>query len=180
MSRIKILLLVLILAVLGIVFIQNQQPISLKLLCADRDRSCLYQTPSLPLAVWIALATLTGAIANLLIQTLDRFGYNNSRRKSPILDEDLYSNSTNRQDVGDRQSNSSGRYSTTTNLNDSARDNVSSYEIKQEPQNVERSGSTYSYKYREAGQGDPNNNKNSVDPKINSNNNSESEDEDWI
>jgi len=177
MSRIKILLLVLIIAVLSIIFVQNQQPITLKLLCADISQPCLYKTPPLPLAVWIALATLTGAIANLLIQTLNRFGYQDSSRKSPILDDDLYSSGT-----GSRNSESSSKYSKTTDFNDSVRGDVKSYEVKQEPKNIERSGSTYSYKYREA---EPksdrdNNNKNSVDPEVDSHNNSESDAEDWI
>lgn len=188
MSRIKILLLVLIIVVLSIIFVQNQQPITLKLLCADRNQNCLYQTPSLPLAVWIAIATLTGAIANLLIQALDRFGYNNSNRKSSTLDEDLYSDGTSLRDEGNRTRNTSTKYSPTTN-SDRLGDDVNSYEVKQEPQNIERSGSTYSYKYREVGKKsdypkgtlrDRSNNKNSVEPEINSNTNSESDDEDWI
>jgi|GEM_PF-2494519 len=177
MSRIKILLLVLIIAVLSIIFIQNQQPITLKLLCADRSQTCLYRTPSLPLAVWMALAVLTGAISNLLIQTLERTGYRDMRRKPTILDEDLYSNGSSQS----KSSRSQG-YSKTTDFQNSTEEKVKSYEVEQEPQNVEKSGSTYSYKYREAGsKGDrSNSNKNSVDPEADINSNSESEGEDWI
>ena len=177
MSRIKILLLVLIIAVLSIIFIQNQQPISLKLLCADSSQTCLYRTPSLPLAVWIALSVLTGAIANLLIQTLERFGYRDASRKPTILDEDLYSNG-----VGDRSKGSREKYSQTTDFKDSMVSDVKSYEADQKPQNVEKSGSTYSYKYREVGnsKGERTKNRNSLDPEVEANTDPESDGEDWI
>ncbi|MEO0847590.1 MAG: hypothetical protein AAFY50_14350, partial [Cyanobacteria bacterium J06648_1] len=59
-----------------------------------------------------------------------------------------------------------------------------SYETRQEPQNVERSGSTYSYKYREAGDRlkvERDSTKNNLDKsEIDSNAISESDDEDWI
>jgi hypothetical protein len=190
MSRIKTLLLILILAALSIIFIQNRNPIALKLLCADSSQSCLYQTPPLPLAAWIALATLTGAIANLLVQSLNRYGY--SDRQKPILNDDLYSNSSDKAWNNDRQS----KYPEVDGIRDSFPQQVSeakSYEVKQEPQNVERSGSTYSYKYRESGDREaypkgnrPKDNpdktpKNSFEPETNSGVNHESSnDEDWI
>lgn len=181
MSRIKTLLLILIIAALSIVFIQNRNPIALKLLCADSSQSCLYQTPPLPLAAWIALATLTGAIANLLVQSLNRYGY--SDRKKPILNDDLYPNSDTAWN-NDRQS----KYPEVDGIRDSFPKQVSegkSYEVKQEPQNVERSGSTYSYKYRESGDRPKDNPdrtpKNSFEPETNSNMNHESSnEEDWI
>lgn len=185
MSRIKILLLILIIAALSIVFIQNREPITLKLFCADSStRSCLYQTPPLPLAVWIAVATLTGAIANLLVQTLNRYGYQDSSRKKLILDDDLYSN----RDQGKKNNNSrQNKYSEVNNIKNSLGDQLSdakSYEVKQEPKNVERSGSTYSYQYREASDrpkndGDSNKN-NSMRPQVDPNANHEANDEDWI
>ena len=181
MSRIKILLLLLIVAVLTIVFIQNRQLIALKILCADNSQPCLYQTPSLPLSVWIAIATLTGAIANLLVQTLNRYGYSDSRRKKILLNDDLYPDDKGwKNTTGDRS-----RYSTTTGLEGSARDEISdakSYEIKQEPQNIERSGSTYSYKYREAGDRPKRDSikNNSSESQTNINATTESDDEDWI
>ncbi|MEL6581262.1 MAG: hypothetical protein AAFQ14_16075 [Cyanobacteria bacterium J06621_12] len=179
MSRIKILLLALIIAALGIVFVQNRDPIALKLLCADSSQACLYQTPTLPLSVWIALATLTGAIANLLVQTLNRYGYSDSSRKKAILDEDLYP-----QNKGWKNKKAAAA---TVELEDSVQDRIpetKSYETRQEPQNVERSGSTYSYKYREAGdrpkpEQDSIRN-NSSESKTDSNATSESDDEDWI
>ena len=186
MSRIKILLLVLlvlIIAALGIVFIQNQQPITLKLLCADSSQPCLYQTPPLPLAAWIALATLAGAIANLLIQSLSRYGYSRSRRQKSVLDDDLYPQEQNWTDRNGRR----GSYAETVEFKESLQDTIpeaKSYETRQEPQNIERSGSTYSYKYREADdrakykrdskQQNPSESKAGIDLT------KESDDEDWI
>lgn len=179
MSRLKILLLALIIIALGIVFVQNRDPIALKLLCGDSSQACLYQTPTFPLSVWIALATLTGMLSNLLVQSLNRYGYQDSRRKQVILDEELYP-----ENRGWRN-----KQGTTTTLEreDSVQDRIPetrSYETRQEPQNVERSGSTYSYKYREAGdrpkpvQDSMKNN--SPEPPIDSNSTSETDDEDWI
>jgi hypothetical protein len=185
MSRIKILLLILIIAALSIVFIQNREPIALKLLCADNSQSCLYRTPPLPLAAWIALATLTGAIANLLVQSLNRYGYSDSSRQKPLLDDDLYANSNTAWNKNGRQS----KYPEADVIRDSFPEQVSdakSYEVKQEPQNVERSGSTYSYKYRESGDRQKSvqdsTTKNSVEPQTDPdrNANHESNDEDWI
>jgi hypothetical protein len=193
MSRIKVLLLILVIAALSIVFIQNREPITLKLLCADAanaTQSCLYQTPPLPLAVWIAIATLTGAIANLLIQSLNRYGYKdsykdnykNTSRKPSILDDDLYPSSH----PGEKNQNGrQSRYPQTKEIKDTPVNQLSdvkSYEAKQEPKNVERSGSTYSYKYREAGDRlkseAESSKRNSVEPEVNAN--QESNDEDWI
>ncbi|MGL5836191.1 MAG: hypothetical protein ACRC1Z_23595 [Waterburya sp.] len=185
MSRIKILLLILIIAALSIVFIQNREPIALKLFCADSStQSCLYQTPPLPLAIWIAVATLTGAIANLLVQTLNRYGYQDSSRKKPILDDDLYSS----RDQGKKNNNGrQSKYSEVNSLKNNLGDQLSdtrSYEVKQEPKNVERSGSTYSYQYREASDRPKDDRdstkKNSVRPEVDSNANHEANDEDWI
>ena len=189
MSRIKIILLILIIAVLSILFVQNREPITLKFLCGDEASFCLKSRP-LPLAVWIGLFTLMGAIANLLVQTLDNYGYKNSGKQKLSLDDDLYPSNRNRQRKTSRKHQSS---TSTIDLQDSlVQDKFpdeNSYEIKQEPQNVERSGSTYSYKYREAGDR-PNNyqertKKTSTESEINSseinsNITPEQDDEDWI
>jgi hypothetical protein len=189
MSRIKILLLVLVIAALSIVFIQNREPIILKLLCADAanaNQSCLYQTPPLPLAVWIAIATLTGAIANLLVQSLSRYGYKdsykNTSRKQSILNDDLYPSSN---PGGKSQNGRQSKYTQANGVQDTPANQLSdvkSYEAKQEPKNVERSGSTYSYKYREAGDRPKSeaesSKRNSVEPEVNAN--QESDNEDWI
>lgn len=178
MSRIKILLLVLIIAVLSVVFVQNREPIALQLLCGDRSQTCLYRTPPLPLAAWMALATLTGAIANLLVQSLNRYGYKNSNRKRPVLDKDLYSKS----DKG-WKTDSRDKYTKADIADSLPNDSSTSFEARQEPQNVEHSGSTYSYKYREAGDRNRqvDNPKNgSIESEIRQNSNQDSDEEDWI
>ena len=185
MSRIKIFLLLLIIAALSIVFIQNREPIALKLLCPDNASSCLYQTAQLPLAIWIGLFTLNGAIINLLVQFLSAYGYSNSNRQKYPLDDDLYPNEKNW-----NTKNSSNKYSKSAEIDDfSVKDrgrfsDVATYEVKQEPQNVEHSGSTYSYKYREASDRfnneRDNSQKTSAEPEINSNVTREQDDEDWI
>ncbi|MGF1588919.1 MAG: hypothetical protein ACFCU7_06710 [Pleurocapsa sp.] len=183
MSRIKIFLLLLIIAALSIIFLQNREPITLQLLCPDNaSSSCLYQTVPLPLAVWIGLFILNGAIINLLVQFLSAYGYSNSNRQKYALDDDLYAKEQN------WQPKSRNEYAKSAALDDSLIQdkfpNVSTYEVKQEPQNVERSGSTYSYKYREASDRPKderyNAQKTSAEPEINANVTPEQDDEDWI
>jgi hypothetical protein len=158
MNRLKLLLLLLIVAALIIVFVQNQEPITLKLLCPDTTQTCLYQTRQFPLAVWIGLFTLAGMLTNLLVQVFSRYGYASSGQqksttvnKQRYTDNDLYPDRQNWVDEdGDRRKYSSN----STQLQDSPVvdkfDKSTSYERPQEPQNVERSGSTYSYTYRTA------------------------------
>lgn len=182
MSRIKIILLILIIAVLAIVFVQNREPIALKLLCADNIQSCPYKTPPLPLAIWIALFTLLGAIANLLIQVLNNSGYRNYRRPKATIDNDLYSE-PNRQNKSRKDKYTAPAMDSEDFSVRNKFSNTTNYEVKQEPKNVERSGSTYSYKYREAGDRLQNNHdssdKTSIDPKIDANQ-AQEDDEDWI
>ena len=174
MSRLKLFLLVLILAALSIVFIQNQELISLKLLCADRTQSCFYRTPRLPLAVWIALFVLAGMLINLLGQVLNRYSYSGSSKRKYA--NDLYP---------DDRWTQNREYSTATEINDSKRNSYdsTSYEVRQEPENVEQSGSTYSYKYREASDR-PNESKDTkkttFEAEIDSKLNKDKDDEDWI
>ena len=174
MNRFKLFLLILIIAALGIVFVQNREPVALKFLCPDETLSCLYQTPALPLAVWIGLFTLNGAIISLIGQAVNRYGYSNSGRKKPIVDEELYPSDRNWK-----------RESSTQIEDPIIRDkfsDVKSYEVKQEPQNVERSGSTYSYKYRESGDRpqDLQNNSRKTPSEPKNNSQIEENDEDWI
>ena len=183
MSRIKIILLVLIFAVLGVVFVENREPISLKFLCADNTQQCLYQSPPVPLAVWIFLATLLGAIAIYLVQALNLYGYESSEQQKNLVDDDLYPSKKSRAKKSRRN-----RYtvpetdSQADNLKDEFSD-AASFEVPQEPQNIERSGSTYSYKYREVGDREKNSpdkaDKNSVESEV-GNGIQEKDDEDWI
>ncbi|MEL6441149.1 MAG: hypothetical protein AAFQ80_18075 [Cyanobacteria bacterium J06621_8] len=149
MSRIKIIILILLIAVLSIVFIQNRDTeVALKFLCGDVNSTFCPQSIPLPLTVWIVLFTLLGAIASGLIRFLDRYRHNGSERKSVNFDDELYSSNWR----SDRLNKDSG--SSQARLKKPKQDRAfqnNSYETEQEPQSVERSGSTYSYKYREAG-----------------------------
>lgn len=173
MSRLKLFLAILIIAAMSIVFVQNREPIALKLLCAD-DTSCVYQTPQLPLAIWIIVFIIIGAIANLIAQALNRYSYANSSKQKPPLDDELY--------TSDRNWNRASSKIEDPTIRDKFPD-TTSYEVKQEPQNVERSGSTYSYKYREASdrsKEDLNHNRDhSIEPETNPEGDRD-DDEDWI
>ena len=81
MNRLKLFLFLLIIALLGIIYFQNQEPIVLKLLCPNDVQSCLYKTPQLPLAVWIGLFILAGIITSLVWQGLNSYSYSTSRRQ---------------------------------------------------------------------------------------------------
>ena len=181
MSRLKLIFLVFIIAILSIVFVQNREPLALKLLCPDRAESCLYQTRDLPLAIWMSLFILGGILTSLLSHVFNRYRYAGSGRYR-LNDGDLES---------DRQwstkNGGSDRYSKSTNeIQDSdVRDRYTSdgYEMPQKPESVERSGTTYSYKYRDAREnsnGLPKDNKTSIDSEIDSNIDRDKDDEDWI
>lgn len=182
MSRIKIFLLILIIAALSIVFIQNREPTTLKFLCGYGSSYCLFQSTQLPLALWIGLFTFNGIAISLLGQALNRYSYSGSNRPKYTSDDELYSNENWRE--SDAATVRSSNY---TNLQDSTSrnkfGNATSYEVRQEPQNVERSGSTYSYKYKEAGDRTPgvrdDSRKTSIDLDKDSTISKE-EDEDWI
>ncbi len=75
MNRFKLLLVLLILVVLSLLYVQNQEPLSLRLFCADVNQPCLYQTPQLPLAVWLFSFTLAGVLTSFVWQLFNRFGY---------------------------------------------------------------------------------------------------------
>ena len=176
MSRLKSLLLVLIIVALGIVFIQNRQPLALKMLCPDSNQSCFYQTPTLPLAVWIFLFTLGGMITSLLGQMFNRYRYSGSIQRKYVATNDTEDRRQNwsRTDSIDRPDS----YSTIQD-GDSTSTTYGKigYEKPQEPQSVERSGSTYSYKYKDK-KGENNSvSTTSTESDINLN---KDDDEDWI
>jgi hypothetical protein len=203
-DRFKILLLLVILAVLGLLFLQNQQPLALKLLCSDRNTSCWYQTASLPLAIWMAIFIFGGIITSLIWQVLHRFSYSSVRKTRYA--SDLYDNevepsdrlergNTKYNNVAPNRTEGSESLRSPWNQSDydkdwqsqkpteSSGDNVnptttaSEYEIRREPENVTLSGSTYSYKFKEA----ENKKSPSNTPNLNKESNStEDEDEDWI
>jgi len=191
MNRFKLLLMLLIVAVLGVVFVQNREPLALKLLCPDQAQSCLYQTPQLPLAVWIGLFILAGITTNLLWQVLSRFSYSSSWTKKSAPDKYFYDDQETLPEI-EREPEKRSRFtqtkSSTASLQDSAVQervaDLSNYEIQREPQNVERSGSTYSYKYKEASDrkldSKEQNNQGSIEPNLNKNIGTDKDDEDWI
>ena len=104
-----------ILVVLGILFAQNQQLLSLKLLCADINASCWYQTPQLPLSAWMGLFTLVGTLTSLLWQLLNRFSYSSTNKRSYSSDV-LYDNGT---DLTTRRSRVNPRHSSDTKSGES-------------------------------------------------------------
>ena len=181
MSRLKIFLSILIIAALSIVFIQNREPTSLKFLCGYGSSYCLGRSSNLPLALWIGLFTLNGIAISLLGQVLNRYSYSGSSRPKYVADDELYSNERNW-----KENNAATASSNYTNIQDSTIQdkfrNATSYEARQEPQNVERSGSTYSYKYKEAGDRTKSDRDDSrktpIDLDVNST--TKEEDEDWI
>ncbi|WP_319419936.1 hypothetical protein [Pleurocapsa sp. FMAR1] len=181
MSRLKLLLFIILIGVLMIVFIQNREPIALKLLCDDvNNQYCLYQTPQLPLAVWIGLFALGGMLTSLLSQVFSRFSYSGSG-KSRKTANDLY---PERQGWVDQDGKE--QYAVdSTQIQDSQNriTDVKTYEASQKPQSVERSGSNYSYKYRPADKSDNKQNNfknNSIDLDKNTNITPDQDDEDWI
>lgn len=188
MSRLKIFLLIFIIAILGIVFFQNQEPIAIKLLCPDSTQSCLYQTPQLPLAVWIALFTLAGIVTNLLVQVLSRYSYSGTSKQKYAPDE-LYQDRnpwTEQDNKQNKDSTSEKKLKDSLSQEDLYRS--TSYEVPQQPESVERSGSTYSYRYRETNKSPEDNKNNGTkktsnefyrDSDINSDQ-QDQDDEDWI
>lgn len=184
MNRFKIFLLLLIIAILATLFIQNTEPIALKLLCEDpNSQYCLYQTPQLPTSVWISLFIVGGCLTNLLSQAFNRYSYSGSSKKR-YRQDDLYVEKTNWVDRDTQQK----KYSTAPteredNIGRNKADDSDIYEADQKPQEVERSGSNYSYKYRPAEQDKKSKRQAenaSIDLDKNTDLTSESEDEDWI
>ena len=171
---------------MGIVFVQNREPMALKLLCPNRAESCLYQTPNLPLAVWMALFVLGGVITSLLTQAFNRYRYGGAARRK--VNSDDFDDDNNRWST---RNGKSDRYSDSSKIvEDSEQDKYRSgnYEAPQKPESVERSGSTYSYKYRDVkgesentkSKKESNGNRTSFESEIDSQINLDKDDEDWI
>lgn len=184
MNRLKLFLFLLIIALLGIIYFQNQEPIVLKLLCPSDVQSCLYKTPQLPLAIWIGLFILAGIITSLVWQGLNSYSYSISGRQkyNPEKSEPSPRNSMIFENDDDNSSFSQ------SNIQDGAAEeqiyNSTIYEVPQEPQNVKRSGSNYSYKYRTAKESSPESSKTeiqkgSIESEVNLDS-QKADDEDWI
>ena len=187
MSRLKILILVLIIGALAAVFIQNKELVALKLLCNDKESQyCLLQTAKLPLAIWISLFLAGGIFTNLISQIFSRYTYVGVGKKR--YSEDQKYNEVKNKNWVDRNSESD-RYAarSTTQIKNNAtkekKSKINSYESSQKPPEVERSGSNYSYKYRPADKEKNSQSKakeSPIDLDKDANITSESEDEDWI
>jgi hypothetical protein len=162
-TRFKVLLSLSILAVLGILLGQNRELLALKFLCADLTKSCFYQTPALPLALWMGLFILAGIITSLVWQILNRAAYPSVKPAKTYEDPEL-SRSSNNNLRGNRTPNweaNSEREpwddiatpptpNSQNGISSSTPVDTAVYERQREPQQVQRSGSTYSYKFKEA------------------------------
>ncbi len=180
-NQFKLLLILILLGILGVLFFQNQEPISLKLLCGDTaSQYCWYQSPTQPLAVWMVLFLVLGVISSLIWQLLQNLG---SPRFSPIMGDRPTSSPRQQSNYQTKVNSSfatetsrSVKNSTSTSASDweysgqredwedenisSQNDNPtinkdntvtdSDFEVKQEPQNISQSGSTYSYQFKES------------------------------
>ena len=180
-NQFKLLLILILLGILGVLFFQNQEPISLKLLCGDTaSQYCWYQSPTQPLAVWMVLFLVLGVISSLIWQLLQNLG---SPRFSPIMGDNPTSSPRPESNYQTKVNSSSAtetsrsvKNSTSTSTSDWEysgqredwedenissqndnptinRDNTvrdSDFEVKQEPQNISQSGSTYSYQFKES------------------------------
>lgn len=176
-NKLKLLLVIIPLTILGILFFQNQQPISLKILCADTSSQyCWYQTPTQPLAMWMGLFVIVGVISSLIWQLLQSLG---SPQSSKNYDDKPFSpkeksysqkvpssSATKTSRIDTSKSSTSGsdweysrqgedweseqspspKVNPKINKDDFVRE--SNFETRQEPQNIDRSGSTYSYQFK--------------------------------
>ena len=180
-NKFKLLLVTILLAILGILFFQNQEPIALKVLCADTSSQyCWYQTSTQPLAVWMSLFLILGLMSSLIWQVLQSLGssestenYDNksftSQRKSYSQRVPKSSSSKTSRSTNSKSSNKSStspsdweysgqgedwesEQSPSSKVNPKvAQDEFvkgSNFETRQEPKNINQSGSTYSYQFK--------------------------------
>ena len=83
MNRFKLFSVLIILGIVAILLGQNRELLSLKFFCPDiTNQSCLYRSPALPLAAWIALFTLAGIISSLVWQFLSQVAPTSKSNKS--------------------------------------------------------------------------------------------------
>ena len=175
LNRFKLLVFAIILAVLAILFFQNRESLSLKFLCSDTTSEyCLYQTPSISLAIWMAIFIVAGIVSSLIWQLLSRAGSptkNNLKSSSPSQSSQASQTRTSyREDSNLREETSFGTtnrgFYDTTNPNNS---NVSDWEQqksddweptnvpnfakdydvpRQSPDNMRPGETNYAYKFR--------------------------------
>ncbi len=190
-NQFKLLLLVVLLTIFGILFFQNQEPIYLKIFCADiSSQYCWYKTPTEPLAVWMGLFLIFGVISSLIWQLLQSLGSsqstNNYEDQSFTPKENSYaqkvpssssssSSKTPRAASSksftspsdweysgqgeDWESEKSPKVQPKVDRDDFVRG--SNFETRQEPQKIDKSGSTYSYQFKKNQKSEDRVNKNS-------------------
>ena len=84
LNRFKLLVLAIILAILTILFLQNQEPLSLKFFCSDTSSDyCFYQTPSSSLAVWMAIFIGLGIFSSLGWQLMNKIADTTTGERKP-------------------------------------------------------------------------------------------------
>jgi hypothetical protein len=72
MNRLKLVSILIVLIVVGILLGQNRELLSLKFFCPDlASDSCLYHTPTLPLAAWMGIFAIAGIFSSLIWQSLN-------------------------------------------------------------------------------------------------------------
>lgn len=167
MNRFKLFLVLIVLGVVGILLGQNRQLISLKLFCPDvTSQSCLYRTPELPLAAWIGAFAIAGILSSLLLLFLNQLGTpreKTDRNRSVAPKEtkvrERPAESTRPQNIAKPRTTSDWEETVSENWeSDSPKTAVKEkIDLKKaddpllrEPQDIKRSGSTYSYKFRES------------------------------
>ena len=152
-NRFKLVLLLLIVLGLGILFVQNQQPLSLQILCPDANQFCLYQTRSLPLAAWMGLFIFAGTITSFIWQFLNRLAAPVARPKNYARADNIELTQPQiKQRVPEIQDWDNQPDIAATDRDDFLEPNSSmssEYEVRREPESVTRSGSTYSYKFKD-------------------------------
>jgi hypothetical protein len=177
MNRLKLVLVLIVLIVVGILLGQNRELLSLKFFCPEiSSDSCLYRTPALPLAAWMAIFAIAGIISSLIWQFLNQIAIPVSKSTRPRYTDNFVDNPVENK-VRSRQVEYT-RPQTTFSSNDTSAKPLSDWEqpksedwetnpinnatkevkatsttnrVPPEPQDRDRSraDSVYSYKFRE-------------------------------
>ncbi len=73
MNRFKLVVLLILAGIVGILFVQNQQLLTLKLFCPEpTSEACFFLSPELSLAAWIGLFAIAGILSSLIGQLLNQ------------------------------------------------------------------------------------------------------------
>ncbi len=174
LNRFKLLVFAIILALLTILFIQNTEPLSLKFLCSNTTSEyCLYQTPSMPLAVWMAVFIVAGIFSSLVWQLFniagsstkkDRESFSPSQFSEASQTRTSYRENSNLREQPDFSSTNK-RYSDSTNPNNSKVSDweqrhsedweptnvpnfTKDYDVSRQSPDVRRGDTNYAYKFK--------------------------------